>query len=88
MRPLTKPTGNPRIEITPTPAEYRQLCRDLRRLREAGAISNTAAILTAVRAAADGRKVDPRTRSRRTRGARARSSVQQQESELPDARQT
>jgi len=88
MRSLTKPTGNPRIEITPTPAEFRQLCRDLGALRRAGAISNTAAIVEAVRrAAADGRIQSP-TGSKRTRGARARSSVQQQEMELPDAEQT
>lgn len=50
----TKPRvkGNPCIEITPTPAEYRQLCRDLAKLRERGAFSNTDAILQAVHAAA------------------------------------
>src|SRR5215467_5936014 len=37
----TKPRvkGNPCIEITPTPAEYEQLCRDLTKLRAAGAFS-------------------------------------------------
>lgn len=50
-------SGNPCIEITPSPAEYRQLCRDLAALRNAGAESNTSAILAAVRAAADGRIV-------------------------------
>lgn len=44
--------GNPCIEITPTPLEYDQLCRDLAKLRRAGAFSNTDAILGAVRAAA------------------------------------
>jgi hypothetical protein len=44
--------GNPCIEITPTPLEYKQLCRDLAALRAAGAISNTAAVLNAVRDAA------------------------------------
>jgi hypothetical protein len=42
----------PRIEITPTVAEYRQLCRDLAKLRAQGAPSNTAAILAAVSHAA------------------------------------
>ncbi len=55
----TKPRvkGNPCIEITPTPAEYEQLCRDLAKLRAQGAFSNTEAILLAVRAAAGGAKV-------------------------------
>jgi hypothetical protein len=43
--PMSDATTNPRIEITPSAREYEQLCRDLKRLREAGAISNTAAIL-------------------------------------------
>jgi len=47
--------GNPCIEITPTPAEYEQLCRDLAKLRAKGAFSNTEAILLAVRAAAGGK---------------------------------
>ncbi len=44
----------PRIEITPTADQYRQLCRDLARLRAQGAASNTAAILDAVHLAAAG----------------------------------
>ena len=43
--------ANPRIEITPSVAQYEQLCRDLAALREAGAPSNTAAIIGAVHAA-------------------------------------
>jgi hypothetical protein len=43
---------NPCIEITPSPAQYRQLCRDLGALRRTGAASNTAAVIAAVRAAA------------------------------------
>jgi hypothetical protein len=67
----------PRIEITPSPAQYEQLCRDLKILRKGGAASNTAAILDAVRAAAAGgtvgggrrkpsgkRPVSPRSRRR------------------------
>jgi hypothetical protein len=45
-------SGGPRIEITPSPEQYTQLCRDLGTLRRAGAISNTAAVVSAVRAAA------------------------------------
>lgn len=48
-------TLNPRIEITPTVAQYHQLCRDLKALRRLGATSNTAAILQAVHAAAAGK---------------------------------
>jgi hypothetical protein len=44
--------ANPRIEITPSAEQYDQLCRDLAALRKAGAGSNTAAVLAAVRAAA------------------------------------
>jgi hypothetical protein len=50
---LPSPSG-PRIEITPSAAQYEQLCRDLKILREGGAPTNTAAILEAVRAAAAG----------------------------------
>jgi hypothetical protein len=46
--------ANPRIEITPTVAQYQQLCRDLKALRKSGAPSHTAAILEAVHAAAQG----------------------------------
>lgn len=51
----------PRIEITPTVAEYRQLCRDLAKLREQGAPSNTTAILAAVSHAAANAKVRDRS---------------------------
>lgn len=46
------PAANPCIEITPSLAEYEQLCRDLTKLRKLGAPSNTAAVLAAVHAAA------------------------------------
>lgn len=46
--------ANPRIEITPTEAQYTQLCRDLAKLRKTGAASHTAAIVAAVHAAAAG----------------------------------
>lgn len=45
---------NPRIEITPSAAQYKQLCRDLAKLRRTGAPSHTAAIVEAVHAAAAG----------------------------------
>jgi hypothetical protein len=45
-------TANPRIEITPSAAQYKQLCRDLAKLRKIGAPSHTAAIVEAVHAAA------------------------------------
>lgn len=44
--------ANPRIEITPSVAQYRRLYRDLAVLRAAGATSNTAAIVEAVHDAA------------------------------------
>ena len=47
--------ANPLIEITPTAEEYHQLCHDLAKLRKLGALSNTAAVLTAVHAAAGGK---------------------------------
>ena len=47
--------SNPRLEITPTAAQYEQLCRDLKKLRKLGAPSHTAAIVGAVHAAAAGR---------------------------------
>lgn len=50
---------SPCIEITPTAAQYDQLCRDLRALRSQGAPSNTAAILEAVHAAAAGKIGSP-----------------------------
>jgi hypothetical protein len=46
--------SSPRIEITPSPAQYKQLCRDLAKLRKTGATSHTAAIVQAVHAAAAG----------------------------------
>lgn len=49
--------ANPRIEITPSPAQYRQLCRDLKKLRALGAPSHTEAIIEAVHAAAQGHKL-------------------------------
>jgi hypothetical protein len=64
------------IVITPSEAQYRQLCRDLEVLRRDGAESNTAAILDAVRSVAR-RKYDaaanvnaPATRERPGAGAR------------------
>ena len=45
-------TSNPRIEITPSPAQYRRLCEDLAALRAQGATSHTAAIVDAVHFAA------------------------------------
>ena len=47
--------ANPRIEITPSAAQYKQLCRDLAKLRRTGAPSHTAAIVAAVHAAAAGK---------------------------------
>jgi len=67
---MPEPTRNPRIEITPSLRDYEQLCRDLKKLREAGAISNTAAILDAVRDAAERRKIA--AGSRNGKGARTR----------------
>ena len=65
----------PRIEITPTVAEYRQLCRDLAELRAQGAPSNTAAILAAVSHAAGGARVEAgsqKNASKRLPSAKAR----------------
>jgi hypothetical protein len=47
--------ANPRLEITPSAAQYEQLCRDLKKLRKLGAPSHTAAIVGAVHAAAAGK---------------------------------
>ncbi|MGN6216149.1 MAG: hypothetical protein ACTHN7_04215 [Solirubrobacterales bacterium] len=58
-----------RIEITPTPNEYRQLCDDLRELRKHGAKTNTAAIVEAVRAAA----LEGRISARKANGIGTRS---------------
>ena len=65
-----KNNANPRIEITPSVAEYEQLCRDLKILRRSGANSNTVAILDAVRAAASSDRIG--VRSKRGKGARTR----------------
>ena len=70
MEPKKSISPEVRIEITPTVAEYEQLCRDLKKLRGKGAISNTAAILEAVGAAASSGKIG--TRSRNGKGALAR----------------
>lgn len=59
--------SNPRIEITPSTAQYEQLCRDLDALRKAGASSNTAAIVEAVHATARQRY---RQRNQETAGRR------------------
>jgi len=53
----TQSSSHPTIEITPTVDQYRQLCRDLAKLRKAGAVSNTAAIVDAIHRAATGGKV-------------------------------
>lgn len=45
-------TQHPELIITPSEAQYRQLCEDLEILRNAGVESNTAAIVAAVRAEA------------------------------------
>lgn len=70
MEPRKNITPPVRIEITPSVAEYRQLCRHLKTLRSRGAKSNTTAILEAVRAAADGGKI--RSRSKNGKGAQPR----------------
>lgn len=75
-----------KIELTPTVAEYQQLCEDLSTLRRRGAVSNTVAILDAVHAAALERKIRPSRPQKRSRGTRQRPPVQQ-EMEVPDAPQ-
>jgi hypothetical protein len=57
-------TGNPRIEITPSITEYRQLCRNLKALRDAGAESNTEAILKAVEQAVAAGRITRKTANR------------------------
>lgn len=52
--PTQAQKDGPRIEITPTVAEYEQLCRDLSVLRKKGAATNTAAVIDAVHRAARG----------------------------------
>jgi hypothetical protein len=47
-----------RLEITPSATQYDQLCRDLGALRRAGAPTNTAAVLSAVRVAASAKLND------------------------------
>lgn len=51
----TPQAANPRLEITPSADQYRQLCRDLKKLRKLGAPSHTEAIVAAVHAAAGGK---------------------------------
>lgn len=63
---------HPCIEITPSPAEYEQLCRDLAALREAGAASNTAAILQAVHVAGERHMLKGDQRKRRAAQQRPR----------------
>jgi hypothetical protein len=53
----TERASHPTIEITPTVEQYEQLCRDLSKLRQAGALSNTAAIVDALHHAAGRGKV-------------------------------
>jgi hypothetical protein len=53
--------SGPLIQITPTPAEYEQLVRDLDRLRALGHESNTAIVVEAVRALAERRTASPET---------------------------
>ena len=65
------PAVNPCIEITPSPAQYEQLCDDLKVLRRAGATSNTAAILDAVHVAAAAGRVD--RKSHKQAGERSRA---------------
>jgi hypothetical protein len=60
MKPTKNTAPAPRIEITPSVSEYRQLCDDLRELRKKGAKTNTAAIVEAVRAAALGGRIAAR----------------------------
>jgi hypothetical protein len=59
-----------RIEITPSPEEYRRLCEDLGELRKRGAETNTAAIVQAVRDAASAGRIG--ARSANGKGARTR----------------
>ena len=54
----------PRLEITPSLAQYRQLLCDLKKLRKLGAPSHTAAILSAVHAAATGKLEADRSNGR------------------------
>ena len=54
----TRTQAHPTIEITPTHEQYEQLCRDLAKLRRAGATSNTTAIVDAIHSAATGGRVD------------------------------
>ncbi len=74
----------PRIEITPTGAQYEQLCRDLAALREAGAPSNTAAIVDAVRTAAQTSYRQQRPQKRRAAPRRPRHGNRRLS---PDARE-
>src|SRR5262245_18279431 len=53
----------PEIVITPSAEQYRQLCRDLDALLAAGAESRTAAVVEAVRVAADQVRLDGSTKT-------------------------
>lgn len=82
-KPTPPPTsGNPCIEITPTPAQYEQLCSDLSELRAAGATSNTLAILEAVHRAAGGHMLNGDQSKRRAARPRPRHGTRRN----PDAR--
>jgi hypothetical protein len=50
------------VVITPSEQQYRQLVADLEVLRDAGAESNTAALVAAVRAEADRVRATPQLR--------------------------
>lgn len=50
------------VVITPSEQQYRQLVADLEVLRQAGAESNTAALIAAVRAEADRVRSTPKLR--------------------------
>lgn len=57
------------ITITPSPDQYRQLCQDLEIMRDAGATSNTAAIIDAVHQAAEGYDADSKNMAGRRQNA-------------------
>lgn len=84
MEPKRTIAPNVRIEITPNPEQYKQLCRDLQKLREMGALTNTAAILEAVGSAASQGRMAPN--SRNGKGARTRPQPRNRKV-TPDARQ-
>lgn len=57
------------IIITPSPGQYRRLCRDLEIMREAGATSYTTAIIDAVHRAAEGYDGDSKKMAGRRQNA-------------------